>query len=346
MTSDIVLSGDADADLQEHLDVVGRRLNGVCDSDGTEIGKRLREKFEATGCKKSTASGLSCIAVYEPFSFPPLEGEPSFTNTMRCGTPLRSLEKLFSSVCHEGLHALQWDGAAILHASFFNDVSPFVICPRDWAMLVERTEQDACVKEAWLCWLGRTQMPELEQATTTHPVSVSDFEALQALGLNIEETLRTAAVFAMEKIYGIDDFGNQMSFADYYHRQALESYNRMMLWRAGNCSARQIVVRMEEQDIRGLGNTIGPNIFEDLRFSKPPLLSAANEALVQKLNKALGIIDEGSLPTYSEALAQWNMSSEEFLSLSKTMRQGGAHESGSSAQTPSRVAAVTPPPAP
>ncbi|MBU0859326.1 MAG: hypothetical protein KJ667_05270 [Alphaproteobacteria bacterium] len=300
-----------------------QRLRALSDSEHGPIGQALHDRFRATGCRIEIDNEMKPLAVHTSFVYPPSKGQSSYENIVYLGTgATKSRERHFAALVHEATHATQTGYSSILHASPYNAATNIVMCPRDFVMACERAEQDAYARQAWLSALLIEKEGISDSFTNADPVSAKTFNTLRNETQSVTDAMRQAAVKMLSCPRFSSVRGDPVTLADSYHEMALLSYKNIMKRRAkGNAPALQFV-RMEDRDILDIGRSYGPSLFGDndqllAAFKHPAQLSPHNQRLLDRLNKALGITDEASLPTFGAALAAQGRTRESFLADSR-----------------------------
>lgn len=299
--------------------VLGRKLlasenilSRLSDEQRPGVGCEFVSKLRESGCRESGADlGDNLPAAF--WSFNPNWGR-SFAPRIQYNTKEdRSPQSVTMSRVHEGDHAMAYANAAIIHTSPFNtNASYCVMCPETFLTLVDLTERNAYVKQAWLASLAVKQDPDFYSQTEDDPITAREFELMRERnGGDLDATLLTATQGALSKWK--KDCG---SYANHYHAGALEAYEARLKY-LHEKGIQPFFVKMDMTDLADVGNTYGPNIFAGREeFLRCPKLSDKNAAHLQRLNTAYGL-DQRPPMTFTNLLAMRGDSRQNFLHMSK-----------------------------
>ncbi len=299
------------------IKAVNARIRTIHDPDLGEIGKKLLKNFNKTNCRESKDMAYDGLAFYSSFSY--REGQKGFVNSITYGAGANdSFTKLFSAKVHEMAHALQIQHCAALRADPFNPDTKIIICPRDWIMLQERCEEDAYVKQALFNSLLAEVIPHLSSVTDKEAFSAVDFKVIRDSSPNIGVAFNRAARQSLSKRFYWDSTDeNYYSFRNHYQYRTLAGFKAGMNMRRHNNESGFVFVRLTAADIMDVGASFGLNSFSgDPSLTAPffensPLRPRA-QGLLAELNDSLGIKDENSLPTLTEALAHEGLDKTTF----------------------------------
>ena len=277
-------------------------FNELRDGQGNRTGKDFLVALDGLDCDVTLEYNMACNAAYSPFDYSlNLPGQSSFINIMKYSIlSLKDVAGTFHSMCHEAMHALQWNKTPALHASPYNAQAEIILSPLDFVMMTERTEQDAYVKQAWLARFAAKDHPEAAESSDKEAISVAELDVICRSAADEAEALAVAARFAMKKLHDKDN--PDFSFADYYHRQALLQYKVKVQARLAEGGRKfPLAVRLADEDIVAIGNSFGPNIFFNRpEFLRRPVLSPDNQRLLDEINKLMGIYRENDLPVMDQ----------------------------------------------
>lgn len=293
---------------------IGAATRRLRDAEWEDTGKAFDKAFAMTGCAEVISDAQLINASFRSFVYPPNPGERGFVNKMVYGLPaFESGGKLLAARTHEGLHAMQYRTAAVMHADPFNAAAPFFLTPEDYVRRKELLEADAYAKGAWLQSCAARDNPACASALDSTPLAVGEFDKIRRESGSLEETLEKAAAAAgaCEGKWLAD--GSQGPARDLWHALALVEYAEIIKARRAAGEKEFFFVRMADEDAREIGNSFGPNPFQN--FLPPLLLSEQNKKTLDELNKTLGI-GTGFLPALGEALAQKGLSREAFIAAS------------------------------
>jgi len=283
-------------------------LNGLSDlyTRLGVLGSRFLQEFAATGCGESIDLQLQARA-----SFQAHHTTKGFINKILYSTTvLDDIKALFSSRTHEGVHAIQFGRSAAAHATPFNVGAKIMLCPRDAVLLEELKERDAFAKQLLL-----------DKILTDDRYAASGIRFF-------ENELQGYARTILRKL----QWNDEMTFLDYYRGKAMGEYETRMKDRH-KAEGDIIYVRLEPEDILGVGDSLGLHSFgtspaDAMTWQRP--LTPDQEARLEALNQALGIRNEGGLPTLGQALAAQGLTRASFLARSL----GKGQDSGPKPQPP------------
>lgn len=300
--------------LRQELRLFDRWLNGLCDPDAGDVGSAFRAAFAATGCTEDVSADTGdAEAYFNAFSRVPGEDRFTFTNKIVYGpAALDERGNLFAARCHESLHAIQYSRAPIMHAVPYNTGAPVLLCPRDFALLVQLTERDTFAKQTWLASLAARARPDII-FTDIMDATVPRLEELRGFPLTFVQALAILGHQIMECIGPVD---SDLIYNQHYGHEALERYDAFLSLRENDIrEGRCTLIRLEAQDLRDVSGAFGPVLMDGIPVP-PPLLPQDREA-IQRLNEQLGITDENNLPTMREALSARGLKPETLLPFSK-----------------------------
>ncbi|MBU6234960.1 MAG: hypothetical protein KGQ41_03870 [Alphaproteobacteria bacterium] len=304
--------------LRQRLDDADTLLMNLSDPHLGHVGPQYLQAIHQSGVVETEAQDYQiCDNVYVPFEWP-----NGFVNAISYKSHRFSPVAFFMSRIHETLHAIAWANNPVLHASIFNNNTPVILCPRDWATLFEMTEADVSAKTAWLGYMASHHDYAFERDTGALPVSVTAYRDVLMLEGCPKKALTVCAQTAMQKNWGVDNRdGRAFSFAEFYHWLALRDYENMLAAyeRQG---IKPVVVRLSDRDRESLGNSFGPNPFIAGTY-KNAGFKWQEEDRIQALNARLGIWDESALPCFEDRLASMGITPAQMLANSKGGQQMG-----------------------
>lgn len=239
---------------------------------------------------------------------------------------LKSQASVFAATAHENIHAHSFNKSAILHASPWNPAADAILCPRDFVKMILMCEQDAFAKQAWFSSLAKDNR-DVALKSDRAPVNARWFATMRKAQGTLQGALREAAAESMNTQRNDDKHGNLFTYEDYYRDWALNTYRSALASRAGCKDAVPAVpVRMDSADMVTIGQSFGPNPFDDGNgglhsdFSALPVFTEEEEKLIADLNALLDISDDSALPTFREQMAATGQTPESFLN--KSLTQG------------------------
>lgn len=304
--------------IRAGLDTAQSWIEAATDRVWGNIGALFAGEFKSTGCTQNIDVRYRGLAHYTSFSLSKDKG--GFVNNITYGPlAVEDLAHLYSSMVHEATHAIQKSKCAALHASPFNPNTRIVICPKDWIMLQERCEQGAYTMQALFNSLLADSIPEIKALSAKDALSVTDFDAMRDPAPYFVEAMRNIAHKSLDKSFYSDNPDAEKRFRHYYHDVSLDGFTAGVETRLKDKET-IIFVRAEPEDIAAIGDITGFNLFgygtPQAEFADHPALLKDTDEKLQKLNAKLGITDEATLPTLSEALAAAGLTRAEFLAAS------------------------------
>ncbi|MDP7143687.1 MAG: hypothetical protein QF692_03920 [Alphaproteobacteria bacterium] len=306
---------DAAAALEErvsHLvDLSVQRLEGL-GKIGQEFVTALNDSGVHIVCDENVQGRK---AYYHSYLYP-----VGFQNYMKIGVAALEDDIAFmTDFIHEGVHAIQMANVAALHACAGNDKSNIRLAPASQIHVMELMEADAYSKEAHLMHRFIESLDAADRPAVIARANQSmryDFlmqlkslcdenytRALFGFGMNIlKQEFRNAP------IRGIDKYHNDffMGHAVVTERELVERDDI-------------IFCRIDEEDMKDIGNAFGPNLFmpngqdvHDHYASPLPMLMEYEDEL-ERLGSRVGTDNEAALPTFSQCLAQQGLTKQDFL---------------------------------
>jgi|GEM_PF-5998261 len=287
-------------------------LSAAHDPQWPDAGCEFMRKLRASGCRERGRNlGKNLPAVFR--SFNPNWRRPYIPRVVYHTGNERNIAGITLSRAHEGDHAMAYD-AAIIHTSPFNSKASYcVMCPETFLKLVDLTERNAYVKQAWLASLLSEKHPEFLTFTQNDPITAQEFLDKRAeMGGDLEETMVVLARTALSKWKR-----NAGTYANHYHLGALAAYGARLKYLREQ-GVQPFFVKMDMQDLADVGNTFGPNIFAGREeFLKLPALMPEAAGRLQAIQDAWNLNARSPMP-FGHLLTMRGESRSGFLHMSKT----------------------------
>lgn len=289
------------------------------------VGEELMSRLEDGGCRITNAipdytqtNASTMGASYACFD----DEDPraifiNQINIFNASNPFR----LTISIGHEATHADTWQKSPILHASPYNNGNPIkpniILCPEDAVRLELASEEVAFAVQKWVVSMAGMQNEEFYKFENNSLIMPQSFEAVRWETGSLKEALTYVGIQSMHAQMSFQSY----SFGQHYALHALEQYRDCH--RLTKYPEIFIPVRLTEEDLMQVGETIGPNIMGDPRLASQQdpkrFLIPESRALLDDLNAHLKIGDKNDLPTFREALDyHYGLNPEQFLEASKT----------------------------
>lgn len=245
--------------------------------------------------------------------------EYGFANVINNDPVNTTFARLFRGKVHEIVHAAAMGKSPALHASPWNPATNVILCPRDFVRVMLLSERDAYAKEAWLCHLAQRFCPDLELTADNAPVTPRWFTDMREMGAALPNLLQKAALRSLD-IRHKSELGIITTYTDHYINWALKTYKQALDIRDKLKLPFPICARLDDDDLISVGNSYGPNIFEDKNgqlieaYGCIPNFSKEQQVLLNELNARLGIdFSEERLRTLETCLASNGVSKAEYL---------------------------------
>lgn len=271
---------------------------------GFEAHKFLRDFIE-TQSHIELVPDAPALSTYTPYA------KSGFLNKCVFGRDVA--EEFVISLVHQGNLALAWSNASVLHANAENPLAPAIPLPEDFVRIAERLAQDTYAKQAWMASKAAKIDPVFVKKTINDPVSVTEFTRWHDT-MDLPDALAMAACASMEKTFVK---GKSETFADHIHAKVLSLYESQIDWLNDNGLDVRFM-RIEDQDIRDIGNTFGPNILLKVQALKPFRMNAENTLHAGRLREKYKIGND--IPAFTESLSKAGLDRVEFLSRCKARR--------------------------
>ncbi len=310
--------------LQEYLAATDDWFAGLRDRSYGPVGKEFIRRFDASGCVDGTFEAnddAKGMAGFKPFSLLiNRETGTFFSNRIIYhADSLTGPEQFFLSRLHECIHAIQAARVPVSHANILNKATNIVLCPRDQIVLIERMEQDAYAKAAWLGSLACRDQPGIRHASRENIDSVAAFESIRKKSHDLQQALSLMAKRVMNSRIE-NPYARNLTAGEYYRDHALDTY-ALMLDNPQYIGGPLVAVRLAPEDIWAVGNSFGPNTFgkDSVHpdFLKPPRLTERQQRMLAALNDRLDIENEDKLPTLRRALRAQGLTIAEFMAQSR-----------------------------
>lgn len=270
--------------------------------------KDFLRRFVDTQSTVELVPGTPALSSYTPY------GQKGFLS--KCVFGRDEAEAFAISLVHQGNRALAWSQAAILHANAENPLAPAIPLPEDFARINECAAQDTYAKQAWMASLAAEIDPVFDEKTKRDPVSAKEFKCWYKKS-DLSEALVQAACASMKKPV-IE--GEAENFADHYHAEALRLYETQIDFLKDNGVPVRFM-RIEDEDIRSIGDTFGPNILLEAQTRQPFKMNAGNTLHAGQLSQKYKIGND--VPTFTESLTRSGQDRASFLAKSKATRVQG-----------------------
>jgi hypothetical protein len=318
-------------------------------------GQEFKRLFNSLNLKEEVDLTRDSPAAYMVFRW-----QEGFVNKILFGKDaLVSRRYFFLCRFHEMIHALQHNEVAATHAQALNQKSKIFLCPRDALWMSELLEKDAYAKQYLIdAYMTAGDLKDFSSALHKNGVQISPamtfpedlMKNLTATGMKyanmlielenqerlgpqekmipteiIKKVITQAGTDALSHKLEKRRFGFKETLKSAYNRDELTHRKTVSLLRRQIVKEEAIYVRLEPEDIRAFGNTLGNiyNPFTDGKgdllpeYIRPSPLSWRNRLRLKFLNASLGIKNEDTLPTFGEALKARNMTRESFLTMSR-----------------------------
>ena len=298
------------------LEAQNRWLDRLSDPEWGAVGPRLRDAWRAAGGRETLdmAEYLAGYGGYVDRVGP--RRAAIFRNTITYGpAALEQPEILFACRAHEIVHGLQAHASAARHAMVFGRDVPVLLCPQDYILLAERMEEDAYAKQTWLCALAAQDSPRLDKVNDGR---LHAFKANRA-AFGLTEALKIAARAAMA--VPVAAGGERKSRREVYRQEWLSEYRKFLAYIRR--SEKAVFVRLTAADVKDVGESFGPNPFTGPSGTVDPAffgladLTPDERRQIDELNALAGIGDDTALPTLGQALKNFGLDRQGFLTRSR-----------------------------
>lgn len=278
------------------------------------LGQRLVDIFNATGCTHGIDLTLKSRAALQPYNV-----NLGFLNRIDLGQKaLQDDNDASFAECdmHERIHAIQFAGVPVVHATPFNYATKRILCPEDAILLEELKERIAYSVSKFLSDPLRSGKP-----------LISDEEKIGAqISLDAETVLESMLNEDSE------------TYLSHYRSEALDAYCTLptnpyaapMSWRIEHNQEQDIeFVRLDEASLEPLLKPLGIQVFPglarsllDRRVGSP--LSPDERKRLDDTNRRLNVPEK--MRTFSQALRDDNETAADFMARSRAYKPGANFE--------------------
>ena len=262
--------------------------------DSGLLGRRLLEEYPKTGCK-----AVLDFDEFNQITNDLLGGHYSpRKNEIHIGQAcLERKEGLFYILFHESIHALQYLNSASCSANMSYSSLPIVLSPVDQVMQIILEERDAWVKTHYFYYGFHYEAP------IDDPVHARELS---------QQLIQSSADIMDHETH--DDGKN---FHEWYIDYAIKGIEDMAEWHAEYNDTEFEYVRLDQNDIWRMGNTLNINCFferkEDASYPLDIQITDEQKSRITALEKRLGIEDQTALPTLSEGIQAHGLKYEAYL---------------------------------
>lgn len=297
-----MLEASHNAELMLWLQSEIKLLHSQYDHLGA-AGKNFKKAFEKAACHEVIKPDLGSRAALVTHDV-----TRGFVNTICYGNstlldanPLA----LFGSRTHEGIHAIQFAKAAVTHATPYNHAARIALCPRDAMTLQIMKERQAFAGQLlFMDLLGRH---------------------FNGAALPTAAELQEKLLDNVHHIKPESRWETETDFLNYYRDLTLRDYEGYFPEGKASLLLKDIVfVRLELKDLAEMNEFLDFDTFgrteAEISSSFGGLLDQEREDRLARLNRRLGIEDEGKLPLFGEALTEEGLTRADFLMRSRAWK--------------------------